>query len=341
MGVALGDLVKGKTLELEAFSGKVIGIDAFNALYQFLSIIRQKPTGEPLRDSKGRITSHLSGLFYRTVNIMEAGIKPVFVFDGEPPEFKRKEIEERAKTREEAKKKWKKAIETGQIEEAFTYAQASAKLTDEMIEDAKKLLDYMGIPWVQAPSEGEAQLAAMCQQGKIFASASQDYDSLLFGSTRLVRNLSITGRRKLPRKEVYIEVKPELVELESILNDLGITREQLILIGMLVGTDFNVGVKRVGPKTALKLVREYKNLDELIEKLDWKEDVNLHEVFKFFLTPPSIEVPQLKWRNPNREKVFEFMVEEHDFSKERIEKALDKLERALEKSTQRSLTSWI
>jgi len=341
MGVALGDLVKGRTLELEDLGGKVIGIDAFNALYQFISIIRQKPTGEPLRDSKGRITSHLSGLFYRTINMIEAGIRPVFVFDGKPPEFKRKEIEERIRTREEAEQKWKEAIESGRLEEAFIYAQASARLTDEMAEDAKKLLDYMGIPWIQAPSEGEAQLAVMCRDGMIFASASQDYDSLLFGSTRLVRNLSITGRRKLPRKEVYVEIKPELIELERILSDLGITREQLILIGMLVGTDFNAGVERVGPKKALKLVKEHKDLDELMRKLGWEEEVDLHKVFEFFLDPPSIKVPPLKWKSPNREKLLELMVEEHDFSRERVEKALDKLEKAMERSSQRSLASWV
>jgi len=217
MGVNLRSLIPSKEIELADLSGRKIAIDAHNCIYQFLSIIRDRMTGEPLKDSKGRVTSHLSGLLYRTSNLLEAGIRPIFVFDGpETPEFKKETVEKRKKARKEAKKKWEEALKKG--EEAIRYAQAASELKDKMIEDSKELLEAMGIPWLDAKSEGEIQCAYMCKKKDVWASASQDYDSILVGSPRLVRNLSITGRRKLPRKETYIEIKPEIIELGQILS---------------------------------------------------------------------------------------------------------------------------
>ncbi len=339
MGVNLKDLVPKEEVELSSLSGKKIAIDAFNACFQFLSIIRDKMTGELLRDSKGRITSHLSGLFYRTVNLVEAGIKPAYVFDGEPPKFKQRTLEERERMKEIARKKWEEALEKG--EKAITYAQATSVLTEEMIEDSKKLLEYMGIPWVQALSEGEIQCAHMCKKGDVWASASQDYDSILVGSPRLVRNLSISGKRKLPRKEVYVEIKPEIVELEKVLKILGITREQLIIVGLLIGTDYNPGIKGIGPKTALKMVKEFKTLDKVLENVGWEGDVEAKEIYNFFLNPKATDKYKLEWKEPNREKIIEFMVEEHDFSRERVEKAVDKLEQAFSAGRQTSLKGWL
>jgi len=204
LGVDLKDLIPEDIIiqirDLRVLRGRVVAIDAYNALYQFLAAIRQ-PDGTPLLDSQGRITSHLSGLFYRTINLVENGIKPVYVFDGKPPELKAKEIERRRAIKEEAVKKYEEAVRTGDLEAARRYAAIASKLTDSMVEDAKKLLDAMGIPWVQAPAEGEAQAAYMARVGDAYASASQDYDSLLFGSPRLIRNLTISGKRKLPRKK--------------------------------------------------------------------------------------------------------------------------------------------
>jgi len=341
MGVQIQPLVEAREIDFAYLSGKIIGIDAYNALYQFLSIIRQKPTGEFLRDSKGRITSHLSGLFYRTINLFEYNIKPVYVFDGAPPEFKSATVESRKRIREEAERKWKEHAERGEMEEAFIHAQAAVSLTDEMVKESKLLLKYMGIPVVDAKSEGEAQLAVMCQRGDIWGSASQDYDALLFGSPRLVRNLSISGRRKLPRKEVYIEIKPELIELDSLLKRHGITREQLIIIGMLIGTDYNPGVRRVGPKTALKLVTQHRTLEEIKKHVSWECDADLNEIYNFFLSPPVNNDYVLEWKPMQRDKIIEFMVEEHDFSKQRVESALDKVERTLEEAKQKTLSDWL
>ena len=339
MGVQLGDIIPKKEVELAELAGKKVAIDAHNNLYQYLSIIRDKLTGEPLRDSKGRITSHLSGLFYRTANLIEVGIKPCFIFDGEPPEFKKITLEERKEMKEEARKKWEEALEKG--EKAITYAQAAAVLSEEMIEDAKKLLDYMGIPWVQAKSEGEAQCAYMCKKGDVDYSASQDYDSILFGSPSLVRNISITGKRKLPRKEVYIEIKPEIIELKRVLEELGINLDELIIIGILVGTDYNPGgIRGIGPKKALSLVKKHKNLNKILEEIEWNFEISAKDIFEFFKNPPIEKKYKLIWEEPDREKIIEFMVEEHDFSRERVEKVVDKLLAAQTRGMQSSLASW-
>jgi flap endonuclease-1 len=338
VGVQLTGLVPAKEIEITELSGKKIGIDGHNAIYQFLSIIRQKMTGEFLRDSKGRITSHLSGLFYRTALLIESGLKPLYVWDGKPPEFKKRTVEERIERREEAKKKWKEALERG--EDVMPYAQAAVTLTDEMVEESKKLLEYMGIPSIQAKSEGEAQLAFMTKKGDIWCGASQDWDSLLFGSPRLVRNLSITGKRKLPRKEVYIEVKPELIELQEFLNSLGITAEQLVIMGILIGTDYAPGIKGVGPKTALKLVKEHKTLKGVLANVEWKSEVDPEEIYHFFLNPPVMEKYKIEWKQPDAEKILEFMVEEHDFSRERVEKVIEGLQKTFSSGTQSSLKTW-
>ena len=340
MGVQISSIVPKKEVELTDLSGKKIAIDAYNTLYQFLSIIRDRMTGEPLKDSKGRVTSHLSGLFYRTINLMEVGIRPVYVFDGRPPKFKKATIERRERAKKEAEKKMEEAIAKG--EAAIKYAQGTSKLTDEMVKGAKKLLSLMGIPWVQAPSEGEMQAAYMASKNDVWASGSQDYDSLLVGSPRLIRNLSITGRRKLPNREVYIEIKPELIELEELLASLGITREQLIIIGMLVGTDYNPdGIPGIGPKKALKLVKEEKNLKNVLRKIEWEFDIDPEELYKFFLCPPHTDNYKLEWKIPEEGKLIDFMVGEHDFSLERIKKGVGKLKTALTKGRQSSLSTWL
>lgn len=348
MGVNLKDLIPEgvKTIveDLRVLRGKIIVIDGYNALYQFLTAIRQ-PDGTPLMDSQGRITSHLSGLFYRTINILENGIKPAYVFDGKPPEIKAKEIEKRKKIREDAAKKYEEAVKKGDIEVARRYAMMAAKLTDEMVQDAKRLLDAMGIPWVQAPAEGEAQAAYIVRRGDAWASASQDYDSLLFGSPRLIRNLTISGRRKLPRKNVYIEIKPEIIELKKLLEKLGITREQLVYVALLIGTDYNPdGVKGFGPKKALQLVKAYKTLDKLLRRIPKTEfPVEPEKIVEYFLNPPVTSDYKFEWREPDEAKIREILVEEHDFNPERVKNAVERLKKAYRehiKSKQMGLEAW-
>jgi len=338
MGVQLGGVIKGETVELERLSGKKIAIDAFNTLYQFLSIIRDRETGTPLTDSKGRVTSHLSGLLYRTTKFLEAGIRPIFVFDGRPPAFKFATALERREIRSAAHAKWQAALEAGApAEEVLKAAKRSVRLTGEMLDSAKMLLDCMGVQCVQAPSEGEAQCAHMCANGSVWASASQDWDSFLFGSPRLVRNLSVSGKKRLPKTGAYIEVRPEMLELKNVLAALNLTREQLIIAGMLIGTDFNPGVKGYGPKKAIALVQKEKTLENVLAKVVWEGPPAL-EVLDFFLHPPvSDEKPPEKFLQP--ERLRKLMVDEHDFSAERMDKVIRMLESVRPKST--SLGKWM
>jgi flap endonuclease-1 len=335
MGADIGDLFEREEVELEYFAGKKIAIDAFNTLYQFISIIRQ-PDGTPLKDSHGRITSHLSGILYRVSSMIDVGIRPVFVFDGEPPEFKKAEIEERQRRRAEAEEKWISALQAGEAY-AKKYAQAAGRVDEYVVESAKTLLSYMGVPSVQAPSEGEAQAAYMVAKGDVDFTGSQDYDSLLFGSPRLARNLAITGKRKLPGKNVYVDVKPEIIELETNLGRLGLTREQLIDIALLVGTDYNQGIKGVGINKALKYIKTYGDIFKTLKVLKYEiEDVE--GIRNFFLNPPTTDEYEIKFLQPDEDKIIEFLCEEHDFSRERVERAVEKL-RSL-KSSQTTLERW-
>jgi len=339
MGADIGELLtEREEVEVEYFSGKKIAVDALNALYQFIATIRQ-PDGTPLKDSQGRITSHLSGILYRVSNMVEVGIKPIFVFDGKPPEFKRAEIEERKKIREEAEIKWKRALELGMIEEARKYAQASARVDEYIIESAKTLLKLMGIPIVQAPSEGEAQAAYMAKKGDVDYTGSQDYDSLLFGSPKLARNLAITGKRKLPGKKVYVEIKPEIIELEKNLKKLGITREQLVDIALLIGTDYNEGVEGIGIKKAYKYIKNYGDIFKVLRVLKVQPKEPIEEIREFFLNPPVTDNYDLKFGRPDGDGIIEFLCEEHDFSRDRVEKAIEKLKSGV-KASQQTLERW-
>ena len=330
-----------KKLDLAWLAHKRVAIDAYNALYQFLSIIRQVD-GTPLMDGRGRVTSHLSGIFYRTSRLLEAGVKPVYVFDGKPPELKRSTIEGRMRVREEASERWQKAKAAGELEDARKYAQASSRLTKEMVGEGKRLLSAMGVPVVEAPSEGEAQAAWMAREGKVELCSSQDYDALLFGAPQLVRNLTLSGRRKLPGKNVYVEVEPELIELEASLNALGIDRSKLIWIGILVGTDFNEGVRGIGPKKALKIVKEAGSLSEAVGASNGEFEVEPAEVEKFFLHPPVDEKAEIRFGEPDRKEIIDFLCKEHDFSEDRVSGVVDSIaRRAGEKGEQSSLGKWV
>jgi flap endonuclease-1 len=343
MGVNLKGLVTAQTVSMEEMRGRVLAIDGYNALYQFLSIIRQ-PDGTPLMDSAGRVTSHLSGVFYRTVNLLEAGIKPVYVFDGKPPELKLREIERRAEIKEKAEEEYRAALERGDLEGARKAAQATSRLTGEMVDQTKDLLGAMGIPWVQAPSEGEAQAAFMTRRGDAWATVSQDYDSLLFGAPRLVRNLTISGRRKLPNKPVYIDVEPEIIRLDEVLRALNVSREQLIDIGIMLGTDFNPdGFKGIGPKKAKKIIEEYGSLKAAIERgaIEVDPHIDVDAIREIFLNPKTTGEYRLEWRELDGERVKKILCENHDFSVERVEAALQrvmKMKREVER--QSSLEKW-
>jgi flap endonuclease-1 len=327
LGVNLRGIVPKTAVKLEDMGGRTIAVDAYNALYQFLSIIRQ-PDGTPLKDTTGKVTSHLSGLLYRTSKLVELGIKPIYVFDGAPHAFKETEIKRRAEVKKEATVAYEKAVAKGDMVKARLYAQATARLKDYMEEDSKRLLDLMGIPWVQAPSEGEAQAAHMTRRGDADYCASQDYDSLLFGALKLIRNVTISGRRKLPSKNIYIDVVPEIIVLKDVLNEYEITHEQLIDVGILIGTDYNPeGIKGLGPKTALKLIKEHGTLEKALASIRNTEFPNPpQEIREIFLQPKVRDDYQLKWKEPNTDGIVDFLVREKDFTEVRIRKSVEKMQ---------------
>ena len=327
MGLNLRDLVPKTPVKLEDLGGKFVAIDAFNAIYQFLSIIRQ-PDGTPLQDSSGKVTSHLSGLLYRTSNLVEMGIKPIYVFDGAPPVFKREEIERRRQVKVEAAVHYDRAVAKGDTVKMRMFAQATTSLKDYMKADSQKLLELMGLPWIRAPSEGEAQAAHMTRKGETDYCASQDYDSLLFGAPLLLRNVTISGRRKLPSKNVYVDIVPEVISLKDVLKECGITYEQLIDVGLLIGTDFNPdGIKGLGPKTALKLIKQHGSLENALPHIKNAEFPHSPaEIREIFLHPDVTDNYTLEFREPDVEGIVDFLVREKEFSEDRIRKALEKMQ---------------
>jgi flap endonuclease-1 len=348
MAVDLSKLVSKRTITLDELNGKAIAIDAFNVLYQFLSIIRQ-PDGTPLMDKNGEVTSHLSGIFYRTIELVGKGISPIYVFDGVPSLMKKRTIEARMRRRQEANVAWKEAVEKGDLARAKSQAQASTRVNKEIVESSRVLLGLLGIPFINAPSEGEAQASYMCSKDMVYAAGSQDYDTLLFGSERVVRNLTFSGRRKLPMKNVYVKVETEMVNLKDTLSSLGINRDQLIWLGLMLGTDFNEGIDGIGPKTALKIVKECKDVDQMrravIEKSggDFKEDIlDVIDLFKNpEVNPVDLEeVKKSAEAKLDREGLVAFMCDRHGFDKERVEKFADILAKTRSANGQRGIDKW-
>jgi len=344
LGVKINELVKEikRTITFENLFDKRIAIDAFNTIYQFLAIIRQKD-GTPLKDYEGNVTSHLSGLFYRTINFLEHNIKPIYVFDGKPSTLKLETIKQRQKIKEEAKIKMIEAQEAEDFREAKKYAQMTSKLTAEMIEESKNLLRYLGVPVIEASSEGEAQSAYLIKKGDAWGCASQDYDTLLFGGERLIRNFAVGRTKKV--KDTFVTLDIEYISLSKLLKYLDITHEQLVDMGILIGTDFFEGIKGIGQHKALELIKKYGNIEGIIDakvKLGKKEidlDLNLvNQIREIFLNPDvKRDYPKLKWKKIQFEKVEELLVEKHNFSEDRVKKALERLRKLDNASIQTSL----
>ncbi|MFT4305228.1 MAG: flap endonuclease-1 [Candidatus Woesearchaeota archaeon] len=325
MGTNITSLLESEEISIDDLNGKILAIDAYNILYQFLSSLRM-PDGTPLKDSKGNITSHLNGLFLRTFKLMKKNIKLIFVFDGQHPELKAKEIQKRKERKEEAAAKLKDAISQQDQELMRKYSMQTVSLTQDMVKEAKELLTYMGIPYIDAPSEGEAQAAYMVKKGDADYVVSQDADALLFGAPNVIRNLTISQKRKKLSTLAYDPIKPQKFNLSYNLNKLGLDQQKLIILSILVGTDFNPGgIKGIGPVKALKAVKETNDYDKLFNELKWDDyfEYSWKEVYSIFDSMPLTDDYELKWDNVNKEKIIELLCDKHDFNKERITKELD------------------
>lgn len=324
MGVQITELLVRREISISELKGRVVAVDAFNHLYQFLSTIRQRD-GSLFTDSGGNVTSHLIGLLSRTSALLRSGLRLVYVFDGAVPELKHAEVRRRSLIKEDSERLYREAESASDIEGMRKYASRTSRLTPEMVGEAKRLLSALGVPCVDAPSEGEAQAAYMAKRGDCYAVASQDADCLLFGAPLLVRNLSVTGRKKLAGKIAFQDVSPEIISLKDNLSNLGISHEQLICLAMLVGTDYSSGgVKGVGPKTALKLVREYKLPERIFEAAKWNENVSVpwQDVFSLISNMPVTERYEIKFSGVDRDSVLKLLCDVHGFSADRVESSL-------------------
>jgi flap structure-specific endonuclease len=327
MGVKFKDIVSPEEIRFEDLDGKIVALDAANVIYQFLSSIRQLD-GTPLKDQNGRVTSHFSGILYRTSALVEKGIKPIYVFDGQSSALKKETQQKRKEIKEESERKWKEALEEGRLDDARKFAVRSSRMSPEIVEGSKKLIKLMGIPYIQAKGEGEAQASYMVARGDAWCVASQDYDCMLFGAPRMVKNLTISGS----------QTNPELIELDKVLGNLDITREQLVDMAIMVGTDFNQGIKGIGAKKGLKLIKEHGDIYQILEKMDIELDVDPTILRNMFLNHEVYSDYELKWQKADPEQIIDFLCGEHDFSENRVISALDKLKKL--QTTQSSLEQW-
>lgn len=341
MGLQIGEIIPKQQIEFKDLHGKTIAVDAFNILYQFLTTIRQ-PDGTPLKDRNGNVTSHLSGLFYRNMNLILEGVKLIYVFDGEAPKLKDKTKEKRKEAKDEMRDKYERAVDEEDIEAMGKYSRSLISLDEQKIKESKELLAAMGIAVVQAPGEGEAQASILSKEKIAHGVSSQDYDCLMFEAPLLIQNLGMARRRKTPTG--YIEIFPQVIELKGVLKELDINQEQLICLGILCGTDYNPGgIKGLGPKKSLQIVKEYKTKEKIFEALATEEkfrkyEVNFdwREIFEEIKNPKVDKRPKIEFPKINKEKIKEILIR-HDFSEERIANQLDKLEEAKKKSAQKTL----
>ena len=337
MGVLLTPLIQKREMTLEELRGKSFAVDGFIVLHEFLALIRDR-SGRPLTDEQGNVTSHLVGLAFRTTRLIsDYDMDLVFVFDGKPPVLKHEELSNRRDARIKAETEYREAVERGDLQEAFSKAVMTGRLTKQGLYDAKHLLDLLGIPWVQAPSEGEAQAAYMAQRGDVWASNSKDYDSLLFGAPRLVRFLSISSQEWLPSKGKARQVLPELIQLDEFLGHHGISREQLIDIGILIGTDFNPGIKGIGPKTALKLIKEHGRLENLPEEIKVKLPETIDQIRDLYIYPEVTSQYIIQRGELQEDALDDFLCGEKNFSTRRVQTLINRMRN---KKAQKSLKDY-
>jgi len=330
-----------KENEIKNYFGRKVAVDASMSLYQFLIAVRQGQDGgggQQLTNEAGETTSHLMGMFYRTIRMVDNGIKPVYVFDGKPPQMKAGELEKRTEKREVAQAALDKAKEDGDMEEVDKQSRRLVKVTKEHVEEVKTLLGHMGIPWVQAPCEAEAQCAELAKAGKVYAVGTEDMDALTFGTPVLLRHLTFSEARKMPIKEFH---------LSSILEGFEMSPEQFVDLCILLGCDYVDKIKGIGPKKAIELVRKHGDIESILSNLDTKkypspENWLFTEARRLFKSPevtPADDI-ELKWEKPNEEELVKFMCGDKGFQEERVRKGCQKLVKARGGATQGRLDSF-
>ncbi|KAK2966200.1 hypothetical protein RJ640_008766 [Escallonia rubra] len=326
-----------KEQKFESYFGRKIAIDASMSIYQFLIVVGRIGT-EMLTNEAGEVTSHLQGMFTRTIRLLEAGMKPVYVFDGQPPDLKKQELAKRYSRRADATEDLHAALETGNKEDIEKFSKRTVKVTKQHNDDCKKLLRLMGVPVIEAPSEAEAQCAALCKSGQVYAVASEDMDSLTFGAPIFLRHLMDPSSRKVPVMEF---------EVSKVLEELNLTMEQFIDLCILCGCDYCDSIRGIGAQTALKLIRQHGSIENVLENINKEryqipDDWPYQEARRLFKEPLVFtdEQLELKWAAPDEEGLINFLVTENGFNSDRITKAVEKIKTAKNKSSQGRLESF-
>ncbi|KAF5451230.1 hypothetical protein F2P56_026350 [Juglans regia] len=327
-----------KEQKFESYFGRKVAIDASMSIYQFLIVVGRIGT-EMLTNEAGEVTSHLQGMFTRTIRLLEAGIKPVYVFDGKPPDLKKQELAKRYSKRADASQDLAEAVETGNKEDIEKFSKRTVKVTKQHNEDCKRLLRLMGVPVIEAPSEAEAQCAALCKSGKVYAVASEDMDSLTFGAPRFLRHLMDPSSRKVPVMEF---------EVAKTLEELNLTMDQFIDLCILSGCDYCDSIRGIGGQTALKLIRQHGSIENILENInkerfhipdDWPYQ-EARQLFKEPVVYTDEEQLEIKWTAPDEEGLITFLVNENGFNSDRVTKAIEKIKAAKNKSAQGRLESF-
>lgn len=343
MGLKLKDIISHKELQLKDLAGKRIAIDGYNMLYQFLTTIRTQD-GSLLMNSKGEVTSHLTGLFSRLVYFLENNITPIIVLDGKPPALKLAERERRKELKEHAQESYEAAVEAEDQAGMKKFAGRTTRLTPEILQSAKELITAFGIPLIQAPSEGEAQVAYLVKEKFAEYAVSQDYDTLLYEAPKLIRNLSLSQKKKKANTLGYKEITPELIILADVLKELQIDSDQLIIVAILTGTDYNYGgIKGIGQKKALALVKKHnKNYDAIFQEVAWEKTFPLpwQEIYRTIKTMPVEKPKQVEQVSPNKEAIISLLCKKYEFSEERITTQLARLDHLFIKKKQQSLAKF-
>jgi len=320
-----------KEQNISNYYSRIVAIDGNMSMYQFLIGVRG--SGQDLENQDGKITSHLQGILYRTTRLLEAGIKPVYVFDGKPPELKYSELEKRKLKTEQAQEEMEDADEERKIQ----MSKRTIRVSKEQIEEAKVLLQLLGIPVIQAPSEAEAQCCELVKGKLAYAIGTEDMDALTFGSNILLRHLNFSEARKEPILEF---------NLEKILSELKLTYNQFIDLCILCGCDYTDSIKGIGPKRALKLIREHQTIENILPHLTKKNVVPEHfpivEVRNLFLKPDVIPCSEIKltWNEVNQQELLNYLVNDKQFDEQKVKKVIERIKVARKKMGQQRIDSF-
>lgn len=322
MGSALGSIVEKRNRELKTMGGSVAVVDGYIQLHQFLNSIRDHETGEYLKNENGDVTSHLVGWFYRFGSVIDAGIRPVVIFDGGYPDLKQDEVDSRQESRQKAQQKFEEAKEEGDTEKMKKYAAQRISVDEDIVESTKELLDAMGIPTYIAPSEADPQCVQLMKEGVADYSITQDYDHLLYGADYILQNFN--------------KDSGDVISLQETLENNELSHEELVWYGILLGTDYNSSPHGVGPKRAMNIINGSDDFGDVISGAQSYDDIDVDtwwEVHDWFESPDVDEGLDPTWEKPDTELLRDMLINKYEFSENRVNSKLEGIDSTLGTTT--------